>query len=130
MGIVLNFARPTCVNIGCNKPVSVKRGTIDNPTGWRVHCAHCQGASYGRNLHAAGVTPYKTGRCSNSDSHLGFACATNYKKAPWAVGITEIDHKNGNHTDNRLKNLDELCPMCHKYKGRLSGDFTGNRYTA
>ena len=124
---ILSF-RPTCINHGCTKSVKQKGGTIDNPTGWRVHCSHCQKASYGGQDHAPGVTPFKTGYCSNSDSHLGFACAINYKKAPWAVGMTEIDHKNGDCTDNRVKNLDELCPMCHKRKGRLLGDYNNMKH--
>jgi hypothetical protein len=41
--------------------------------------------------------------------------------------MTEVDHKNGDCTDNRVKNLDELCPMCHKRKGRLLGDYKGWR---
>ena len=46
MAKILNF-RPVCINHGCTKPVMQKGGTIDNPTGWRVHCSHCQKASYG-----------------------------------------------------------------------------------
>jgi hypothetical protein len=42
--------------------------------------------------------------------------------------MTEIDHKNGDHTDNRVKNLDELCVHCHKLKGQLSGDYRNNRF--
>jgi hypothetical protein len=45
--------------------------------------------------------------------------------------MTEVDHKNGDHTDNRNRNLDELCPMCHRLKSKLSGDLgqlrTGQR---
>lgn len=115
--------RPKCINHGCNKPTTYSHKDEQGNKRWRIHCSHCQGASYGRHAHAKGVTPFKTGRCSNSDGHLGFSCAINYKKAPWAVGMTEIDHKNGDCTDNRPKNLDELCPMCHKQKSRLAGDF-------
>lgn len=36
----------------------------------------------------------------------------------------ELHHKNGNHYDNRLENLEILCPNCHaltdNYSGRLS----------
>ena len=117
--------RPKCINHGCNKPVTFSHKDEQGNKRWRVHCSHCQAASYGKWPHSPGITPFKTGRCSNSDSHLGFACAINYNKAPWAKGMTEVDHKNGDCTDNRVKNLDELCPMCHRLKGRLAGDFNG-----
>ena len=117
--------RPTCINHGCTKPVTFRHKDEQGNKRWRVHCGHCQAASYGKWPHSPGVTPFKIGRCSNSDSHLGFACAINYNKAPWTVGMTEVDHKNGDSTDNRVKNLDELCPMCHRRKSHLAGDHNG-----
>jgi len=54
-----------------------------------------------------------------------------WTKVPaWAKGMTEIDHKNGNYSDNRKTNLDELCPICHKLKGQLNGDFNNQRHVA
>jgi len=127
MGTIVEF-RPTCINHGCKKPVTYCRKDEQGNRRWRIHCGHCQGASYGKHPHAAGVTPFKTGRCSNVDSHLGFECATDWEKVPrWAKGMTEIDHKNGINTDNRIENLDELCVHCHKIKGQLSGDYRNNR---
>jgi len=114
--------RPICINHGCHKPVAYDKVDSNGNKRWRVHCSHCQKASYGGQAHAPGVTPFKTGRCSNQDGHLGFHCAINYDQAAWAVGMTEVDHKNGDHTDNRVNNLDELCSMCHKRKGKLAGD--------
>jgi hypothetical protein len=119
--------RPTCINHGCSEPVSFSHKNEQGIRRWRVHCSHCQKASYGKWPHRSGVTPFKTGRCSNGDNHLGFACAISYKKAPWAIGMTEVDHKNGNCNDNRVNNLDELCPMCHKRKGSLAGDYNNRR---
>ena len=117
--------RPICINHGCSKPVTFSNTDADGNRRWRVHCTHCQAASYGKWPHRDGVIPFKTGYCSNSDSHLGFPCAINYKKAPWAKGMTEVDHKNGDFKDNNVNNLDELCPMCHKRKGHLAGDHDG-----
>jgi cytochrome c2 len=119
--VVLKF-KSKCINYGCKKP-QANSGQRLRPT-----CGHCHTAGYKGTPYAQGVTPFKTGRCSNQDGHLGFVCAINYKKAPWAVGITEIDHIDGNHLNNVLKNVDELCPMCHKMKGKIAGDYQGYRY--
>jgi hypothetical protein len=124
MSNVFNFpARPTCINEGCNKPVA------NSGQRYRPVCGHCHQAGYGKHPFAKGVTPFRTGKCSNQDGHLGFKCAIDYNKAPWAIGKTEIDHIDGNHLNNVPKNGAELCPLCHKYKGMLSGDFKNqNRY--
>jgi hypothetical protein len=96
---------------------------------WRIHCGHCQSASWGKFAHAVGVTPYKTGKCTNTDGHLGFDCMIKWTKVPeWAKGMTEIDHIDGDYTNNHPDNLDELCPICHKLKGQLNGDFNGTRH--
>ena len=121
--------RPICVNHGCDAPVIPMEGKISDPNPrWRVHCGHCQKASYGAWPHREGVTPFKTGKCSNVDGHLGFDCLIKWSKVPeWAKGMTEIDHKNGVNTDNREENLDELCKACHCLKGQLAGDFNPHR---
>lgn len=136
MGTVLQMPkRPKCINHGCNEPVVTVSGKITDPNPrWRPYCSNCQHANYGGRKYKPGVTPFKTGKCSNHDSHLGFKCPIDYKKNPEFIGMIEMDHKNGDHTDNRKSNLDELCPMCHKKKGKLVGDYrqlrTGERKRA
>jgi len=116
--------RPICINYGCSKPVAYLVKYASGIKRWRIHCGYCQGASYGKHPHAKGVTPYKTGRCSNSDKHLGFPCPIKWTKIPkWAKGMTEIDHKDRDRTNNDPSNLDELCPICHKLKGQHNGDY-------
>jgi hypothetical protein len=121
--------RPICVNYGCDNPVAYSGKDVDGRPRWRPHCSYCQKASYGKWPHKPGVLPYKLAECSNIDGHLGFPCVIDWKSIPeWAKGITEIDHKDGNHANNSLDNLEELCPMCHKLKGQLNGDYKGHRY--
>lgn len=114
--------RPVCLNYGCERPVA------DSGARWRPVCGHCHRAGYGGQEYSYGVLPFRTGRCMNNDGHLGFVCPTSYKKAPWAVGVTEIDHIDGDHLNNTLENTVELCPMCHKKKGMLNGDYAQRRY--
>jgi hypothetical protein len=109
---------PICINYGCGSP----RAKL-NEKRYRPVCGHCHHAGYGKHPLKEGVTPFKTGICSNKDGHLGFPCPTNYKKAKWAKGITQLDHIDGNRHNNEPENFQELCPMCHHYKGRLEGDF-------
>jgi hypothetical protein len=109
--------RPTCINHGCNRPVA------NSGARYRPVCSHCHCAGYGKHPYSKGVTPFRTGKCSNQSGHLGFKCPINYKKASWAIGRTEIDHIDGNHLNNTSKNGQELCPMCHRFKGMLTGDY-------
>jgi hypothetical protein len=110
--------RPTCLNYGCNQPVA-NGGSRWRPFCWRCH-KNCHDVSVELK---EGVTPFKTGKCSNADGHLGFNCPMDYDKAPWAIGLTQVDHVNGNLYDNTPENCSELCETCHKNKGRISGDF-------
>lgn len=119
---VAKSTRPKCVNLGCDKPVAHDGARL------RPVCSHCQKASYGAQPYAPGVTPFRTGRCRNQDGHLGFACAIDYERTPWAVGITEIDHRDGSYYNNSPENLNELCPICHKLKGRQNSDYRSGRY--
>lgn len=74
--------RPICLNYGCNRYVH------NSGARWRPFCARCHKAGYGQATLAEGVKPFKTGRCSNQDGRLGFLCPMDYKKAPWAVGLS------------------------------------------
>ena len=121
--------RPTCINYGCDEPVTFSHKDEQGNRRWRIHCNHCQKASYGKWPHRLGVLPFKTGQCSNIDGHLGFECMIVWDKVPnWSKGMTEVDHIDGDYTNNDISNLDELCPICHKLKGQLAGDFNNQKH--
>jgi hypothetical protein len=121
--------RPICINHGCNEPASYSHKDGQGNPRWRIHCSHCQGASYGKHPHRAGVTPYKTGKCANHDGHLKFPCPTNFDLIPAdAKGMTEVDHKDGDYSNHDLENLEELCVACHKLKGQKNGDYNNQKH--
>jgi hypothetical protein len=122
--------RPVCINHGCNKPVTFSNTDSQGNKRWRPHCGHCQKASYGGHDHAPGVTPFKTGKCSNTDGHLGWKCPINWSQAK-RDGIkipTHIDHIDGDHANNVVENAQEICSVCHDNKSMLNGDRRGHRY--
>jgi hypothetical protein len=119
-----NNMRPICVNHGCDDPVTYSRKDTQGNERWRPHCGHCQAASWGKWPHRVGVTPFKTGKCNNRDGHLGFKCLIKWSLVPKGTkGMTEIDHIDSDSSNNDLDNLDELCPICHKLKGQIHGDY-------
>ena len=132
--------RPICINYGCKKYC-----TYSTPGRFRPLCSRCHKAGFKYVLKrkmadgtikvyppvelAEGVTPFKTGKCSNQNGHLGFPCPMDYKKASWAIGRTELDHKDGDHTNNTVENIQELCPVCHVEKSKQCGDYSNqNNY--
>ena len=114
----------TCINYNCDRPQT------HSGTRYRPVCGTCHKAGYGAGSYPAGVTPFRTGCCSNKDGHLGWSCYIDWARvAQDSARIkTHIDHKDGNHRNNTLSNVEELCETCHSEKGRRQGDYRGYRY--
>jgi len=72
--------------------------------------------------YAHSIHPYLKHRknyCENIDGRLSFTCTTNV----FWTGMLDVDHKNGNPTDHRKRNLQTLCKCCHAYKTNKEKDY-------
>lgn len=127
----MSYMRPICINPGCGSLAVPMRGRVGDPdVRYRVYCDPCHRSNYKKTPLREGVTPYRTGVCSNHDGALlGFPCVVDWKLAKRSNFdiSTEVDHINGDCHDNDPKNLQELCPICHKEKGKRNGDHNGWR---
>jgi 5-methylcytosine-specific restriction endonuclease McrA len=61
---------------------------------------------------------HRKDRCENRDGRLGFKC--NYKIRHSAQ--LQVDHIDGDHTNNDPGNLQTLCANCHTFKTHSNGD--------
>lgn len=74
---------------------------------------------------------YRKDYCENVDGRLGFVC-TFTAPTPQQLEATgldstfrgwlQVDHKDGNHTNNDPSNLQTLCACCHNVKTYQNGD--------
>jgi hypothetical protein len=133
--------RPTCETKGCCNPVAIVKDYYDGWANYRRWCGSCHSKRTAKkhglkNLKQvvaknAGMTvadytnqfhPYRKHRkdyCENIDSRLGYKCTTTIVIA----AQLEVDHIDGNPSNNNPGNLQTLCACCHKYKTLTNEDY-------
>ena len=133
--------RPKCTHPGCKEPRAIIKTFDDGSPYYRKICnthhravilkkhkvktiteltAKRKGLTiteYKNSLHP--YLKYRKDYCQNIDSRLGFKCTTNV----FWTGMLDVDHKNGDPSDHRPRNLQTLCKCCHAYKTNKKKDF-------
>lgn len=106
--------RPTCVIADCGRPAKglgwKKNGTERI---WSKLCTTCHRAKYQKNRKHL---KHKKDICER----CGFV--------PEHIVQLQVDHIDGNHTNNDPTNLQTLCCNCHVLKSLKSGDFRNLKY--
>ena len=133
--------RPVCETKGCDNPAHMVKDYYDGWANYRRYCGSCHSKrtaeKHGlKNITQviaknAGLTvseytnqfhPYRRYRkdyCENIDGRLTFVCTTTIV---WD-GMLDVDHKNGDPSDNSESNLQTLCKCCHAYKTNKEQDY-------
>lgn len=88
----------TCNKLALAGSIKTKYGFIK----WKKYCATCDRRYYRRFLKAA---------CE----FCGFK--------PIHICQLDVDHKNGNKSDNSEENLQTLCANCHRLKTQLNKEY-------
>ena len=109
--------RPKCQIDGCQNQAMYTYQYDDGTWKWRVrHGKIICSTHHERTWHPS--RKHRKDYCENISGFLGFKCTTNLM---WD-GMLDVDHKNGNPSDNRKINLQTLCKCCHAYKTHKNKD--------
>lgn len=142
MRIKNNQERPRCEESGCDKHSALIKDHKDGTKTWRRWCSEHHnkrtGAKHGlKNINEVVARKrgfkssvayrnstheyrkYRKNYCENQDGRVGGFNCTAY--IPWE-GILQVDHIDGNPSNNDPSNLQTLCANCHAHKSNLNGD--------
>jgi len=114
---------PKCANEGCDNDVNVRDWKNYS---FRHQCSNCIDLQQKKLPPREGVKFSKKNYCENIDGRLGFKCPVN-PKWKFPNNVLHGDHIDGNHQNNKPKNIQTLCSICHHIKGHKSGDFISAR---
>ena len=117
--IIPEADRPRCEVDGCNRSGQHK-GTYrkDGTPLFRKKCSQHHFIDHG-----IGGWDYKIHRktyCENVDGRLGFVCTSNIIDHEWQI---DVDHRDGNPSNNNPENLQSLCKCCHAIKTKNERDY-------
>lgn len=106
---VLNVA-PKCKEPNCD-------GYADNAGGKRYHtlCSYHHKLKY--EMLGFDYKKYRKSFCENVDGRLGYKCTSTIVAERWQL---EVDHIDGENSNNDISNLQTLCACCHRYKTMLN----------
>lgn len=142
--------RPTCINEGCDgKAHLIQYNKKTGKPNWRKYCGPCHQLAIAKRAGFDSVTEYQTDRltkiakekgfksltdflnskhpyrkhrknyCENVDGRLGYKCTATIV---WN-GQLDVDHIDGNPTNQAEHNLQTLCKNCHSYKTITNKDY-------
>lgn len=104
--------RTKCIVEGCNNGGQNTGRKKDGSIRWRKYCSVHHTQTWHPYLR------YRKNYCENRDGRLGFICVCEIRFS----GQLQVDHIDGNPSNNHPSNLQTLCANCHIYKGHINND--------
>ena len=118
-GSVTTWAnRPMCQIDGGKNHAKCEYEYDDGTWKWRVRHGKIICTAHQRKTWHPSLK-HRKDHCENTTGFLGFKCTTTI----FWDGMLEVDHKNGDPSDNRFANLQTLCSCCHRYKTKINKDY-------
>lgn len=118
-GLPMSLDRPKCVVDGCNKSGhNTGQYRVDGTVIYRKKCGTHHSMAY-----KMGDWVYKINRkdyCENIDGRLGFVCTSTIIDTAWQL---DVDHIDGDPSNNDPSNHQTLCKCCHPIKTRNERDY-------
>jgi hypothetical protein len=108
----VRFIKVKC--LACKKPLFRKPGVLNRYGSKNIFCSHACANGVMNALRSGKNHPnWKIGKASyrrHAFKHYGEACTV----CGYSVKeVLEVHHRNGNRSNNKIKNLDVLCPTHH-----------------
>lgn len=119
---------PKCVNHGCDNDVAVRSWSNWS---FKSECSGCQ-TNRKKGIIRKSVVIHKKKYCENIDGHLGFKCPVPSKElwVGFEIGCLDLDHIDGNHSNNVPDNVKTYCKLCHNKKSIEYGDCNNKKNSA
>ena len=95
----------------CSVPGCTNRRDNAGYGNYHAECSYHHKKKYG--MSGWDYKKYRKDYCENIDGRLGFKCTSTIMNTAWNL---EVDHIDGDRTNNHESNLQTLCNCCHRYK--------------
>ena len=112
-GLEIIDTAPRCSEMGCHNPA-------DNAGNgrWHIRCSKHHRALYQNKNGYNDYKGHKKEYCENLDGRLSFKCTTTIL----IPDQLEVDHIDGDKSNDNPLNFQTLCSCCHRYKTKINGD--------
>ncbi len=131
---------PTCVNVGCENNIAVREWKNWSFKSECTSCTDCRKRKLYKIIKGEKVIKIGTKKtikndkiihkkdvCENNNGHLGFSCPVKINVWKDFLESLDLDHIDGDHMNNKPKNVKTYCKLCHNRNSKAKGHWDSNK---